>query len=528
MLKMLKNKKISEKLLILSVVSLVAVGAISHLTGCQDKSTEAPKKADNEKTPQTGPGQANRITVTQKQIIRLGIRKTDAKMGSVTREIRAPGEIKLNLDKMAHVALRAAGVVREVRKVLGDSVKADETLAWIESDKLAGAKLDFYAKESEIGCCDIKLPRAKAIFENVAKLTALLAKEASESEISKLNGLEMGKYRGAFLKAYTAYRAARTHQKREAELHAKKISSGQDLLNAETALSQARAAFQATVDTARYETLIAYTEAVQERQLAVFNAVAAEKLLRLKGADDKTINELRSLVPKPASLKPCLCDDPNCKSGQLPSLAKELSKDGQFSRYALRAPFDGTIVKKHIVMGESVDESAEVFAIANLSDVWVDLAISQDNISLVHEGYAVTVTLPNGMKTEGKVAFISPIVAADTRTAMARVVLPNPERLLRPGTFVDAAIKIPADKEAVVIPKTAIQLVHDHTCVFVLKGMQFELREVVTGVTDGTQIEILKGLQAGESVASVNAFHLKAEFAKLGAGDAGAHAGHSH
>ena len=525
---MLKNKKISEKLSILSVMSLVAILSISHLTGCQDKPTEAPKKSGKEKTPPVGPNQANRIRVTQKQIIRLGIRKTEAKIGSVIREIRTPGEIKLNLDKMAHVALRAAGVVRGVSKVLGDSVKAGETLAAIESDKLAEAKLDFYAKESEIGCCDIKLPRAKATFENVAKLTALLVKEAPASEISKLNSLEMGKYRGAFLKAYTAYLAARTHHKREAELHAKKISSGQDLLNAETALSQAHTAFQAIVDTARYETLIAYTEAVQERQLAVFNAVAAEKRLRLKGAGDKTINELRALVPKAINLKPCVCDDPNCKSGELPSLAKELGKDGQFSRYELRAPLTGTIVAKHIVIGESIDETVEVFAIANLSDVWVDLAISQDNISLVREGYAVTVTLPNGLKTEGKVTFISPIIDADTRTAMARVVLPNPDRLLRPGTFVDAAIKIPAGKEAVIVPKTAIQLVHDHPCVFVLKGGGFELREVVTGVTDGKQIEILEGLQAGESVASVNAFHLKAEFAKLGAGDAGAHAGHSH
>lgn len=535
MLKMLKNRKITGTLLVGAVLSLVATAFVSGLAGCQKPTDPEPKKGADQKDakakandPHAGHDHSNSIPVTREQVERLGIKITRAELGSVRREIRVPGEIKVNSDRMAHVAPRAAGVVREVLKVLGDSVKPDEALAWIESDKLAEAKLDFFAKETEVGCCEIVLPRAKAIFENVAKLTALLKKEASAEALAKLDALEMGKYRGLMLTAHAAYLAARTNHKRESDLYAKKITSGRELLDAETALKQARTKFNAIVDTSRYETLIEYTEAVQARQVAVFNAVAAEKQLRLRGADEKTVAELRKLIPKTASLEPCVCDDPNCKGPTLPSVGETLGKDKRFAWYALRAPFGGTVIDKHIVSGESIDETVEVFTIANLSSVWVDLAISQDNISLVQAGHDVTIGLPDGSKTGAKIEFVSPVIAAESRTATARVVLPNPTGKLRPGTFVDAGIVVPSRSDAIVVPKSAIQLVHDHPCVFVWKHGDFELREIKPGVTDGNKIEILSGLKAGDPVASAGAFHLKAEYAKSRAGDAGAHAGHSH
>ena len=468
-----------------------------------------------------------KLSVTREQIARLGIRISRAALGAVRNEIRAPGEIKVNSDRVAHVVPRAAGIVRGVRKTLGDRVRADETLAWIESDELAEAKLDFYAKEAEVGCCEIKLPRAQAIFENVAKLTALLRREAPESEIHKLDGLEMGKYRGQLLTAYTAYLTARAAHEREASLHAKKFSSGREYLDAETAWKQSRARFHAAMDTARFDTLIAYTEAAQERQVAVFNAIASEKRLRLKGTEDNVVANLRTLVPRVAGLEPCLCDDPNCSEGKLPSVADTLGKDDRFAWYPLRAPFDGTVIGKHIVMGESIDEAAEVFTIADLSRVWVDLAISQDTISSVREGLPVTIRLPDGVKSETIIDFISPLVDQETRTALARASLPNPNGRFRPGTFVDAGILVPSKEETVVIPKTSVQLVDDRSCVFVWGRDNFELRAVKTGFTDGMQIEILRGLHPGEAYASENAFHLKAEFAKSAGGHSDGH-GHSH
>jgi len=530
---MSKFNRIVPTALIVSVIGIAGMLIVPSLTGRDRAQAQDGHEGHDHAAPAPGASgnqehdHALRIPVTKEQVTRLGIKISRAAQGILRKEIRVPGEIKLDSDRVAHVVPRAAGVVREVSKSLGDRVQAGEVLAWIESDELTEAKLNFYAKEAEVGCCEIKLPRAKAIFENVAKLVALLRKEASEEEIHKHDALEMGMYRGQLLTAYVAHRAARTVHEREMSLHADKIGSGQELLAAETALTQARATFHAALDMARYETLIAYTEAAQERQVAVFDAVAAEKRLRLKGADDKVIDALRALVPKVTGLTPCLCDNPNCQEGKLPSVAEALGKDKRFAWYALRAPFDGVVVAKHIALGESIEKTAEVFTVADLSGVWMDLAISQNDISAVRQGHAVKVTLPDGTESEATIGFISPLVATETRTALARATLPNPKGLLRPGTFVDADILVPSAKETVIVPRASVQLVNDHPCVFVWGKAEFELREVEPGITDGQHIEILKGLLPGEVVASVGAFHLKAELAKSGDGPSCSH-GHAH
>ena len=276
------------------------------------------------------PGPAD-VPVTREQVERLGIKIATAVTGTVRRDIRVPGEIRIDADHVAHVVPRASGVVREVLKTLGDEVRAGETLAWIESGELAQAKLDFYAKESEVGCCKIRLPRAKEIFESVARLITLLEQGGNETGIQELDELEMGTYRGKLLTAYAAYRAAETVHAREVELRAKGISSGDDMLTAQTALRQAKANFLAAVDTARFETLMAYTEATQEQQLAEFDAVAAEQQLRLKGGDREAVESLRALIPKNVGAAPCLCDDPNCKVDAVPSVSTTLGQDKRFA-----------------------------------------------------------------------------------------------------------------------------------------------------------------------------------------------------
>jgi uncharacterized protein YegP (UPF0339 family) len=124
--------------------------------------------------------------------------------------------------------------VREVIRTLGDRVEAGEILAWIESDELAEAKLSYYAKKAEVGCCMIKLPRAKAIYQNTAKLLTLLKREAPQKELHKLDGLEMGEWRGRLLTANAEYLASGETYKREKRLRSKEIASGQELLPGET------------------------------------------------------------------------------------------------------------------------------------------------------------------------------------------------------------------------------------------------------------------------------------------------------
>lgn len=214
--------------------------------------------------------------------------------------------------------------------------------------------------------------------------------------------------------------------------------------------------------------------------------------------------------------------------GELPSTLSQLAiaPEDEFAMYRVVSPFYGTVIRKDIVRGEVI-EKTEIFVIADLSTVWVDLAISPDAISLVREGQTVTIHLPDGSLADAAITYVSPVVDAETRMAQAHACLPNPTGQIRPGTFVDARILVPSTAEAVVIPKASLQLVNDRSCVFVWGQGDFEVREVTTGVSDGQQIEILQGLRVGELVASVNAFHLKAEAVKSADAGCGGH-GHAH
>jgi len=467
----------------------------------------------------------NHVELTKEQRRRINLEVAVASPGAIVIGATFPGEIILNPDRTVHVVPRSAGIVREVIRTLGDRVEADEILAWIESDELAEAKLSFYAKQAEVGCCMIKLPRAKAIFENTAKLLTLLKREAPQKELRKLDGLEMGKWRGKLLTAYAEYLASRETYEREKRLRSKEIASGQELLEAETSYKKAREEFHAARDTARYETLIAYGEAAQERQVAEFDAVAAEKRLRLKGADDEVVANLLKLVPKTASLEPCLCDDPNCKKDELPSVTETLGKDKRFAWYAVRAPFAGFIIEKHLTLGEKVNGDESVFSIADTSSVWVRFSVYQKNIELVKPGQIVRISLGPSGSREGEVAYISPVIDEQTRSVQARVVLDNKDGSLRPGLYVTVSMASQPHDAAVVIPQLAVQVLEEKEVVFVENGDGFDAVPVKLGAADRERVVVTSGLRPGQRYVVRGAFDLKAQIVTSGLD---AHAGHGH
>jgi cobalt-zinc-cadmium efflux system membrane fusion protein len=123
----------------------------------------------------------------------------------------------------------------------------------------------------------------------------------------------------------------------------------------------------------------------------------------------------------------------------------------------------------------------------------------------------------------GKISYIGPLVGEQSRTATARVVLPNREGQLRPGLFVTAKVAVGAVPVPILAPKSALQTMEDRTVVFVEDEHGFEPKPVVTGRSNGTHVEITGGLEPGERFVSAGAFTLKAQLAKGSFGD-----GHNH
>ena len=186
----------------------------------------------------------------------------------------------------------------------------------------------------------------------------------------------------------------------------------------------------------------------------------------------------------------------------------------KLAAFELRAAFDGTVIDKHVVPGEAVTRDRPAYIIADLSDVWVNIAVYQKALPDVQVGRPVVIAAPNGgLQAEGTISYIAPIVDQATRTAKARVVLSNEDRAWRPGTFAVATVALD-QAAAVVVPRRALYTKGGKDVLFVVEGDSFVPRAVTVGRMGRTRAEITAGLAAGERFADERAFLVKAELGK--------------
>jgi len=341
----------------------------------------------------------------------FGIEVATAGPGIIEVQLSLPGEISADPSRLAHIVPQVAGVIREVRKEIGDRVIKGEVMAILDSRELSELKSAF-----------------------------LVAKEQVTLTESTFQ--------------------------REEKLWKQSVSSEREYLEAKQALAKARIELEA----------------------------AGQKLHAL-GFSEEYVHNLSFHQGVP------------------------------FTLYEITAPFDGTVINKHITLGEALAEDAEAFIIADLSTVWVNLTVYQKDLPYVHNGQPVIISSKQGnLQTEGIISYISPILFEETRTATARVVLNNQNGLWRPGLFVNAIITAEETMVPLLVPKTALVTKGEEMFVFVRTAEGFELKPVKTGRENGTHAEIISGLEEGRQYVSSGFFTLKSELEKASFGGEG----HAH
>jgi cobalt-zinc-cadmium efflux system membrane fusion protein len=352
------------------------------------------------------------VRMSEAEMKQFGIEVATAGSGELQSLISLPGEVVLNEDRKAHIVPRIAGVVREVRKTLGDTVKQGEVMAVIESRELADARSEYLASQEKVSLAQAKYSREEGLWK-------------------------------------------------------KRISSEQEYLDAKQAMAEARIALRS----------------------------AEQKLFALGLSRDQ--------------LK------------QVPQHA-----DSSLTRFEIVAPFSSTVIQKHISLGEMLKDDAECFLVADMSSVWVNINIYQKDVASIKKGQRVLISLGQdggGQEAEGEIAYVEPLVKEETRTARARVILPNPEGNWRPGMFVTVRVIVDSSSASIVVPNSALQTIEEKQVVFVLTDEGFEPRPVVVGRAADGNIEIVSGLTAGLKYVSKGTFTLKAQLSKGAFGD-----GHNH
>lgn len=192
-------------------------------------------------------------------------------------------------------------------------------------------------------------------------------------------------------------------------------------------------------------------------------------------------------------------------------------------RQYLRSPISGRVSERRVDLGGLTGRGgpeSELFVIVNLDDIWVDLAISPEDIASVREGSPVSIRAI-GIEGEAaaKIIFVSPLLDRETRNARVIASLPNADNRWRPGTFVTAEVSLGDDASKVIVPRKALQTIKGAATLFVRDAQGFEARQVKTGREDDDNVEIVSGLAPGETIAIANTFTLKAELEKAEASE---------
>lgn len=191
------------------------------------------------------------------------------------------------------------------------------------------------------------------------------------------------------------------------------------------------------------------------------------------------------------------------------------------------AQFGGTVLEKQILPGAYIMPGDKLFSLSDLSTVWLYADIYEKDLAGITPGQSVVVTSGAypGENFNGQVTFINPVMDDATRTVKVRVEMNNPGGRLKPNMLVNANVQIPLG-ESLVIPESSLIDTGSRQIVFVAQSEDtFVKRDVVVGQTADGYVQVLSGLQPGETVVTAATFLIDSQ-TKLGS--FGSHAGHGN
>lgn len=185
----------------------------------------------------------------------------------------------------------------------------------------------------------------------------------------------------------------------------------------------------------------------------------------------------------------------------------------------ISSAISGVVLEKAVSQGEVVGPDKVLFTVADLSTLWVVIDIFEKDISHIHKGTAAKISLTAFPDKEfrGTVSLISDVLDEKTRTVKARVNVDNTSGILKPGMFATVTVDTAKDRtqKAIAIPESAVLLEGSTRYVFVQIGPEkFKRREITVLRTFGKKVEVIEGLNEGETIVAKGAFTLKSEMKK--------------
>jgi Cu(I)/Ag(I) efflux system membrane fusion protein len=179
----------------------------------------------------------------------------------------------------------------------------------------------------------------------------------------------------------------------------------------------------------------------------------------------------------------------------------------------LTAPASGFVLDKKVVEGQSIQAGTELYTIADLSDVWVEAQLREEDAGRIGVGATATLQFTSypGQPFIGRVTYIDPLLGEEARTVKARITVLNTDARLKPGMYATVVLNSSA-QSALTVPRSAVVQTGERALVFVdLGNGKLNAQTVKLGRTGADYVEILSGLASGQRVVTSAQFLIDSE-----------------
>lgn len=197
--------------------------------------------------------------------------------------------------------------------------------------------------------------------------------------------------------------------------------------------------------------------------------------------------------------------------GQLTTArGKYMGASAQLSYTEIRSPISGVIAERPVYAGETPPSGTPLLIIMDTSQIVARAHFPQDQAARIKPGAPATISAPEFGEVKGKVTIVSPALDNNSTTVEVWAQAPNPEGRMRPGTSVNLSITAATLENAIIIPAAALLKTPEGLTTVMLAGADGRAhpQEVDAGVQQGDEVQITKGLSAGQKVIVSGAYGL--------------------
>lgn len=505
-----KPKNMFAWIITAGIIALVAIIGVAWMATRKSATSVNVETSEKKEEPGHSENEEGReVKLDTEALNSAGIQTEGVTQRPAVSKLYVTGTVEMNPEKTEMATPLVGGRIENVYYGVGDYVNQGDVLATISSPQLAQMHGKMHEARTRYELAQRNLERVLKSENRVGVLQAKARLDEAEANLKRSKIQADSAVSQAKVKLNEA-EATLNRIRRLVELGA---GAGKDLIAAQTAYRIE----QENLQTVMASKDVVTAEATYKNAKAEYdfqNNISLNKEIQEAKAEVETsFVDLRHIQDEMRSL------------GVTVNINEPDDHDKDTSLVAIRSPLSGVITERKFNAGAGIEAAVPIFAISNLSTVYVIANAPEATLSKLSVGSIAEIKSTAVGTLNGRISYIDPRLDETTRTGRVRLEVPNQNGKLKAGMFTEVGFYAGTSEstgEELAVNSQAIQRDGDKTIVFVPKKDEpgaFEIREIeIGGELDG-YTSVKSGLELGESVVTKGSFTLKTQMQKGELGD---------